>query len=158
MLLQVEVDLLTGTTTILRSDLTYDCGQSLNPAVDLGQVHYQSRSNDDSVLSTNSSFLYVMAYALLIRTKMFTIFSMQVEGAFVQGIGFFMYEEYLSNSDGLVVSDGTWTYKVPTVDTIPKQFNVELINSGYHKRRVLSSKGNGIIFQVLLPAPNNIAT
>ncbi|XP_020096238.1 indole-3-acetaldehyde oxidase-like isoform X1 [Ananas comosus] len=100
---EVEVDLLTGTTTILRSDLTYDCGQSLNPAVDLGQV----------------------------------------EGAFVQGIGFFMYEEYLSNSDGLVVSDGTWTYKVPTVDTIPKQFNVELINSGYHKRRVLSSKASG---------------
>ncbi len=36
--LQVEVDVLTGATTILRSDLVYDCGQSLNPAVDLGQV------------------------------------------------------------------------------------------------------------------------
>ena len=36
--LQVEIDLLTGATTILRSDLIYDCGQSLNPAVDLGQV------------------------------------------------------------------------------------------------------------------------
>jgi xanthine dehydrogenase molybdopterin-binding subunit B len=34
----VEVDVLTGATTILRSDLVYDCGQSLNPAVDLGQV------------------------------------------------------------------------------------------------------------------------
>ena len=37
-LLQVEVDLLTGATTILRSDLVYDGGKSLNPAVDLGQV------------------------------------------------------------------------------------------------------------------------
>ena len=35
---QVEVNLLTGQTTILQSDIIYDCGQSLNPAVDLGQV------------------------------------------------------------------------------------------------------------------------
>ncbi|KAK2967331.1 hypothetical protein RJ640_000353 [Escallonia rubra] len=49
----------------------------------------------------------------------------QIEGAFVQGIGFFMLEEYLTNSDGLVVSEGTWTYKIPTIDTIPKQLNVE---------------------------------
>ena len=100
---EVEIDLLTGATTVLRSDLIYDCGQSLNPAVDMGQV----------------------------------------EGAFVQGIGYFMSEEYVTNTDGLVVSDGTWTYKIPTVDTIPKQFNVELRNSGFHKKRVLSSKASG---------------
>ncbi|KAM0848556.1 hypothetical protein ACQ4PT_054305 [Festuca glaucescens] len=100
---EVEIDLLTGATTILRSDLIYDCGQSLNPAVDLGQV----------------------------------------EGAFVQGIGYFMSEEYVTNSDGLVTSDGTWTYKIPTVDTIPRQFDVELLNSGFHKNRVLSSKASG---------------
>ncbi|KAG6535923.1 hypothetical protein ZIOFF_000954 [Zingiber officinale] len=34
---EVEIDVLTGATTILRADLTYDCGQSLSPAVDLGQ-------------------------------------------------------------------------------------------------------------------------
>ncbi|XP_037477157.1 indole-3-acetaldehyde oxidase-like [Triticum dicoccoides] len=100
---EAEIDLLTGATTVLRSDLIYDCGQSLNPAVDMGQV----------------------------------------EGAFVQGIGYFMSEEYVTNTDGLVVSDGTWTYKIPTVDTIPKQFNVELRNSGFHKKRVLSSKASG---------------
>lgn len=66
---------------------------------------------------------------------------LQIEGAFVQGIGFFMFEEYPTNSDGLVVSEGTWTYKIPTVDTIPKQFNVEILNSGHHRNRVLSSKG-----------------
>jgi abscisic-aldehyde oxidase len=37
---QVEVNLLTGETTILRSDIIYDCGKSLNPAVDLGQVSW----------------------------------------------------------------------------------------------------------------------
>ncbi|CAA6653769.1 unnamed protein product [Spirodela intermedia] len=98
---EVEVDLLTGATKILRSDLAYDGGRSLNPAVDLGQI----------------------------------------EGAFVQGLGFFMSEEYLSNSEGLVTTEGTWDYKIPTVDTIPKQFNVELISSGHHQHRVLSSKG-----------------
>ncbi|KQK12821.1 hypothetical protein BRADI_1g06177v3 [Brachypodium distachyon] len=100
---EVEVDVLTGATTILRSDLVYDCGQSLNPAVDLGQV----------------------------------------EGAFVQGVGFFTNEEYATNADGMVINDGTWTYKIPTVDTIPKQLNVELINSARDKKRVLSSKASG---------------
>ncbi|RZC78957.1 hypothetical protein C5167_003225 [Papaver somniferum] len=100
---EVEIDLLTGATSILQTDIVYDCGQSLNPAVDLGQV----------------------------------------EGAFVQGVGFFMLEEYLTNSEGLVVSDGTWNYKIPTIDTIPRQFNVEILNSGHHKKRVLSSKASG---------------
>ncbi|ESQ50097.1 hypothetical protein EUTSA_v10001885mg [Eutrema salsugineum] len=38
---EVEVDLMTGRTEILRSDIIYDCGKSLNPAVDLGQVSYK---------------------------------------------------------------------------------------------------------------------
>ncbi|KAK8550751.1 hypothetical protein V6N13_119251 [Hibiscus sabdariffa] len=100
---EVEVNLLTGQTTILQTDIIYDCGKSLNPAVDLGQI----------------------------------------EGAFVQGIGFFMLEEYPTNSKGLVVAEGTWSYKIPTVDTIPKRFNVEILNSGHHKNRVLSSKASG---------------
>ncbi|KAM3214809.1 hypothetical protein ACQJBY_067023 [Aegilops geniculata] len=100
---EVEIDLLTGAITLLRSDLVYDCGQSLNPAVDLGQI----------------------------------------EGSFIQGIGFFINEEHETNADGLVVSDSTWVYKIPSVDTIPKQFNAEVLNTGYHKNRVLSSKASG---------------
>ncbi|CAL1379316.1 unnamed protein product [Linum trigynum] len=65
----------------------------------------------------------------------------QIEGAFVQGIWFFMLEEYKTNSDGLVTADSTWRYKVPTIDNIPKQFNVEILSSGHHQNRVLSSKG-----------------
>ncbi|KAL5708963.1 hypothetical protein ACHQM5_019704 [Ranunculus cassubicifolius] len=100
---EVEIDLLTGATTILQSDIIYDSGQSLNPAVDLGQI----------------------------------------EGAFVQGIGFFMQEEYLANSHGMVVTEGTFDYKIPTIDTIPKQINVEILSSGHHQKRVLSSKASG---------------
>jgi xanthine dehydrogenase molybdopterin-binding subunit B len=58
-------------------------------------------------------------------------------------VGFFTNEEYATNSDGMVINDGTWTYKIPTVDTIPKQFNVELINSARDQKRVLSSKASG---------------
>ncbi|EEF46508.1 aldehyde oxidase, putative [Ricinus communis] len=100
---EVEIDLLTGQTTILRSDILYDCGQSLNPAVDLGEI----------------------------------------EGAFVQGTGFFMLEEYTTNSDGLVDTEGTWTYKIPTIDTISGPFNIELLSSGHHQKRILSSKASG---------------
>lgn len=100
---EVEVDLLTGATTILQTDIIYDCGRSLNPAVDIGQI----------------------------------------EGAFVQGIGFFTMEEVVVDKDGKVVSDGTWTYKVPTIDTIPRKFNIELLCSPMHEKRILSSKASG---------------
>nr|CAB3456311.1 unnamed protein product [Digitaria exilis] len=100
---EVEIDLLTGAITLLRGDLVYDCGKSLNTAVDLGQI----------------------------------------EGSFIQGIGFFIYEEYITNSDGLMISNSTWDYKIPSVDIIPKQFNAEILNTGYHKNRVLSSKASG---------------
>ncbi|RVW59089.1 Abscisic-aldehyde oxidase [Vitis vinifera] len=59
----VEVNLLTGQTTILQSDIIYDCGQSLNPAVDLDRLMQWNFFIDNTI-----------------------------EGAFVQGIGFFMLE------------------------------------------------------------------
>ncbi|XP_020211334.1 abscisic-aldehyde oxidase [Cajanus cajan] len=100
---EVEIDLVTGETRCLQTDIIYDCGQSLNPAVDLGQI----------------------------------------EGSFIQGLGFFMLEEYETNLDGLVLVDGTWNYKIPTLDTIPQKFNVQILNSEHHPQRVLSSKASG---------------
>ncbi len=39
--LQVEIDVLTGDTHILRSDVGVDLGRSLNPTIDTGQVEGQ---------------------------------------------------------------------------------------------------------------------
>ena len=37
-LTEVELDVLTGAINVLSSEIVYDCGKSLNPAVDIGQI------------------------------------------------------------------------------------------------------------------------
>lgn len=65
---------------------------------------------------------------------------LQIEGAFTQGIGFYLTEN-VESTNGKLVSSGTWTYKIPTADLIPKRFHVELYNSPAQRDRFLSSKG-----------------
>ncbi|WP_067064475.1 molybdopterin cofactor-binding domain-containing protein [Roseateles chitosanitabidus] len=52
----VEVDILTGETKILRADLVYDMGWSLNPAVDIGQVEGAFMQGTGFVLSEQLVF------------------------------------------------------------------------------------------------------
>lgn len=35
---QVEIDVLTGEKLLRRTDILFDCGASLNPGIDIGQV------------------------------------------------------------------------------------------------------------------------
>ena len=78
-----------------------DVGQSLNPAIDLGQV----------------------------------------EGAFMMGYGMFTIEEILySPENGSLLTSGPGTYKVPTVGTVPKEFNVTIVKGSGQPRAVYSSK------------------
>ena len=87
---EVEIDVLTGETTVLRADIVYDMGKSLNPAIDIGQV----------------------------------------EGAYVQGLGYVLTEDVVFQPDGpnagALNADNTWRYKVPATTTIPIEFNVDL--------------------------------
>ncbi|RED48528.1 molybdopterin cofactor-binding domain-containing protein [Aestuariispira insulae] len=87
---EVEVDILTGETKILRSDIYYDMGKSLNPAIDVGQI----------------------------------------EGAFVQGIGYVLTEDLVFQPEGenagRLNTVNTWRYKPPAITTIPLEMNVHL--------------------------------
>lgn len=86
----VEVDILTGEVKILSSDIVYDMGWSLNPALDIGQV----------------------------------------EGAFVQGVGYLLTENLVFQEDGpekgRLNTVNTWRYKPPAITTIPLEMNVHL--------------------------------
>eukprot|EP00891_Asterochloris_glomerata_P008497 jgi/Astpho2/8497/Aster-05539 len=101
---EVEINMLTGEKTLLRTDLFYDVGRSLNPAVDIGQI----------------------------------------EGAFVMGMGLQTSEEVVVDQDsGKLLSDGTWTYKIPSAGCIPRQFNVTFLKDSPNIRSILSSKAIG---------------
>ncbi len=86
---EVVVDTLTGEYKVLRVDILHDAGQSLNPAVDIGQI----------------------------------------EGGFIQGMGWLTTEELVYNEDGRLLSNGPATYKIPAVSDTPPDFRVELLSS-----------------------------
>lgn len=50
----------------------------------------------------------------------------QLEGGFVQGIGFATTEELIYDSQGRLVTDNIWSYKPPCSKTIPIDFRVKL--------------------------------
>ena len=84
---EVELDLLTGEHRMIRADLVQDCGRSLNPAVDLGQI----------------------------------------EGAFVQGLGWLTCEELWWDAEGRLRTLGPSTYKIPGSRDVPPVMKVRLL-------------------------------
>ena len=51
----------------------------------------------------------------------------QIEGAFIQGMGWLTTEELKWNDQGRLMSNGPATYKIPTVVDTPFEFNVNLL-------------------------------
>lgn len=51
----------------------------------------------------------------------------QIEGAFIQGMGWLTTEELKWNEQGRLVSNGPATYKIPAVGDTPFEFNVNLL-------------------------------
>jgi xanthine dehydrogenase large subunit len=101
---EVAVDTLTGEMQVLRADLVQDCGQPLNPLVDLGQI----------------------------------------EGGFVQGLGWLMHEELWWDRDGRLRTIGPSTYKIPGSRDVPVALNVRILeNAPARAATVFASKGVG---------------
>jgi len=86
---EVVIDTLTGEWKLLRADALYDAGNSLNPAIDIGQV----------------------------------------EGAFIQGMGWLTTEELWWNAQGKLMTHAPSTYKIPGVSDCPDAFTVRLFNN-----------------------------
>jgi len=84
---EVVVDMLTGEYRLLRTDIVHDCGDSLNPAIDLGQV----------------------------------------EGGYVQGVGWLTSEEVRWNDAGELTTHAPSTYKIPTCSDLAPDFRVQLL-------------------------------
>ncbi len=84
---EVVVDTLTGEYRLLRTDIVHDCGDSLNPAIDVGQV----------------------------------------EGGYVQGVGWLTSEEVCWNAAGELTTHAPSTYKIPTCSDLAPDFRVQLL-------------------------------
>ena len=91
---EVVVDLLTGENRLLRADILHDCGKSLNPAIDLGQI----------------------------------------EGGFIQGVGWLTTEELHWNAEGVLKTHAPSTYKIPTIGDTPVDFRVNMLESAENQK------------------------
>jgi xanthine dehydrogenase large subunit len=100
---EVVVDTLTGEWKLLRADVLYDAGKSLNPAIDIGQV----------------------------------------EGAFIQGMGWLTTEELWWNPAGRLMTHAPSTYKIPAVSDCPEDFRVRLFENRNVEDSIHRSKAVG---------------
>ncbi|HEY6077399.1 MAG TPA: xanthine dehydrogenase molybdopterin binding subunit [Polyangiaceae bacterium] len=67
----------------------------------------------------------------------------QVEGAFIQGVGWLTTEELVWSPEGALSSSGASTYKLPTLGECPPIFNVELLARAEEPGVVYGSKAVG---------------
>jgi xanthine dehydrogenase molybdopterin binding subunit/xanthine dehydrogenase small subunit len=100
---EVEVNPSTGMARLLRVDILHDVGESLNPAIDRGQI----------------------------------------EGGFIQGVGWLTSEEVVWNDKGHLLSHGASTYEIPTIGDAPPEFHVHLLENAAQPGTIHGSKAVG---------------
>ena len=101
---EVVIDTFTGESNVLKSDIVQDCGLSMNPKIDIGQI----------------------------------------EGAFIQGLGWLTCEELFWNNNGKLMTTGPSTYKIPGSRDMPNSLNVKLLdNSPNIEKTIFRSKAVG---------------
>ena len=67
----------------------------------------------------------------------------QVEGGFVQGMGWLTSEELKWDDQGRLLTHSPDTYKIPAVGDMPREFNVALLRNAAQKGVVHGSKAVG---------------
>lgn len=67
----------------------------------------------------------------------------QIEGGFVQGMGWLTTEELLWDADGKIISNSPANYKIPTSSDVPEHFNIELYQQPNNEQTVYQSKAVG---------------
>ncbi len=94
---EVAVDTLTGEYKVERVDILHDCGTSLNPAIDKGQI----------------------------------------EGGFIQGMGWLTTEELVWDAKGVLKTHAPSTYKIPVASDRPRLFNVALLENAPNREATI---------------------
>lgn len=67
-------------------------------------------------------------------------FYVQVEGAFMQGVGLFTLEELRYSPQGYLYTRGPGMYKIPAFRDIPTEFKVSLLRDAPNEKAIFSSK------------------
>ena len=100
---ETEIDTRTGEWWLKGVDIVHDVGQSINPAIDKGQI----------------------------------------EGAYVQGMGWLTMEQIIWDKKGKLLTHGPSTYKIPVAGDIPAHFNVSFFENQNVKPTPFRSKAVG---------------
>ncbi|WP_051786307.1 xanthine dehydrogenase molybdopterin binding subunit [Endozoicomonas numazuensis] len=67
----------------------------------------------------------------------------QIEGGFIQGMGWMTTEEVVWDKEGKLLSNSPATYKIPTIEDLPTVFNVELFEQDNPEHTIYHSKATG---------------
>lgn len=67
----------------------------------------------------------------------------QISGAFVQGMGWLTTEKLFYNEQGLLLSNAPSNYKIPSIQDIPREFNIELLTNNENYPGLKGSKAVG---------------
>jgi len=62
----------------------------------------------------------------------------QIEGGYIQGLGWLTTEEVSWKSNGILTTHSPSTYKIPTAGETPFKFNVEIYDRGFNKEKVIN--------------------
>jgi xanthine dehydrogenase large subunit len=67
----------------------------------------------------------------------------QIEGGFIQGMGWLTTEELWWNDQGRLMTHAPSTYKIPAVNDCPADFRVSLFQNENHEDTIMRSKAAG---------------